>query len=111
MMKISFGLGVAISVLVPLSLTLFNILSPTEGVSVFLLLFGIWGVIFGMTMAGRSSRLYYAGWGLVLMAFSSFIVLPVTYVLGLVAVVILVVVITYIASSGNRGKAEPVPQH
>jgi len=109
MMKVSFGLGTVITVLVPVALTLFGVLSVKGGISAFLLLFGAWGVIFGTTIGGRRSRLYYAGWGLVLMAFSSFIVLPATYVIGLVVVAVLIVVIAYMFSMGNRSKAGAAP--
>ena len=102
-MKVSLGAGVILATLLSLALYLFGILSATQAAAAFLLLNGIWILVFGVSLARGRDRLYYSGWGVVMASLSSFAVLPLQYVLGVVIVAIILVVVAGMVARPKRG--------
>ncbi len=92
-MRVSLGAGVILATLLSLALYLFGILSATQAAAAFLLLNGVWILVFGASLARGRDRLYYSGWGVVMASLSTFAVLPLQYVLGVVIVAVILVVV------------------
>jgi hypothetical protein len=90
-MRVSLGVGVILATLLSLALYLFGILSATQAAAAFLLLNGIWILVFGVSLARGRDRLYYSGWGVVMASLATFAVLPLQYVLGVVVVAVILV--------------------
>jgi hypothetical protein len=86
--RIGLGIGLIVTVLLPLALLLFEVLRPVETISAILLLSGLWTFMFGLLIQRRTERLYYSGFGVVIILFSTFIVIPFRFTLGLVVVAI-----------------------
>ena len=92
-MRVSLGAGVILATLLSLALYLFGILSATQAAAAFLLLNGIWILVFGVSLARGRDRLYYSGWGVVMASLATFAVLPLQYVLGVVVVAVILVAV------------------
>ncbi len=101
-MKISWGVGVIIAILLSLAALLFG-LSATLSISLFLLLSGLWTVVAGLSLVDRKDRTYYTAWGVVVAILSLFAYLPLQYTIGLVlvAIVALILVTAYAGRSGK----------
>ena len=101
-MRVSLGAGVILATLLSLALYLFGILSATQAAAAFLLLSGVWILVFGVSLAQGRDRLYYSGWGVVMAALSTFAVLPLQYVLGVVVVAAILVVVAGMVARPKR---------
>jgi hypothetical protein len=97
-MKPSLGVGIILATLVSLVLYLFGLVGFTWLAVLLLLLNGLWIVVYGAVEAGSRDRLYYVGWGLVMAGLSTFAVLPLTYTLGVVLTLIIVVIAVRLVS-------------
>jgi hypothetical protein len=86
--RIGLGVGLIVTVLVPLALLLFEVLRPVETISAILLLSGLWTLVFGLLIQRRTERLYYSGFGVIIILFSTFVFIPFRFTLGLVVVAI-----------------------
>jgi hypothetical protein len=86
--RIGLGFGLIVTVLVPLALLLFEVLRPAETISAILLLSGLWTLVFGLLIQRKTERLYYSGFGVVIILFSTFVFIPFRFTLGLVVVAI-----------------------
>jgi hypothetical protein len=86
--RIGLGAGLIVTVLVPLALLLFGVLRPVETISAILLLSGLWTLVFGLLIQRKTERLYYSGFGVVIILFSTFVFIPFRFTLGLVVVAI-----------------------
>jgi len=95
-LKIGLGIGLLVAVLLPVALVLFGIVDYAHAAALVLLLGGLWTVIFGLTFASKRDRLYDAGFGIIIVVFSTFIVLPLQYTAGLVVVSIIAVILASI---------------
>ena len=102
-MRVSLGVGVILATLLSLALYLFGILSATQAAAAFLLLNGIWILVFGVSLARGRERLYYSGWGVVMASLSSFAVFPLQYVLGVVVLAVILVVVAGMVARPKRG--------
>ena len=91
-MKPSFGIGIILATLVSFVLFLFGIVNYAWLGAMLLLLNGLWIVVYGVMEAERRDKLYYAGWGLIMAGLSTFVVLPLAYVFGVVLVLIIAVI-------------------
>ena len=91
-MKPSFGIGIILATLVSLVVYLFGIVNLAWLGALLLLLNGLWIVVFGIFQAERRDKLYFAGWGLIMAGLSTFVVLPLSYVFGVVLVLIIAVI-------------------
>jgi hypothetical protein len=84
------GIGLIATVLLPLALLLFGLLSFDQTVSAILLLSGLWAVAFGLFMERKQERLYYSGFGVVVALLSTFLFIHLRYTVGLVIVALVV---------------------
>lgn len=102
-MKVSWGVGVVVAVLLSLAAYLFGFTNPSLTLSLFLLLSGLWTLIVGLFLVDRRERTFYSAWGVVVAILSLFAYLPIQYTIGLilVAVVALILITAY---SGRSGK-------
>lgn len=93
-MRVQFGIGLVIAVLLPLALLLFGILHPYGTLSSILLLAGLWILAFSLTYSSKGDRTYNFGLGLVIAILSTFYFIPLadTFGLELLAVIGMVVV-------------------
>jgi hypothetical protein len=104
-MKPSLGIGIIIATLVSLVLYLFGFITAyTSLAACLLLLNGLWILVYGAVEAERGDKLYYAGWGLIMVGLSTFVVLPLQYTLGVTIVLVLAVIGVRLAT-GTPGKA------
>ncbi len=96
-MRVGFGIGLLLCVLIPLALLLFGVVDVAQSASLVLLLGGLWAIAFGVAFANRRDRLYDVGFGIIVAVLSTFIILPVQYTAGLVVISIIGVVLASIA--------------
>lgn len=101
-MRVSLGAGVILATLLSLALYLFGILSATQAAAAFLLLNGIWILVFGVSLARGRDRLYYSGWGVVMASLATFAVLPLQYVLGVVVVAVILVAVAGMVTRSKK---------
>ena len=92
-MKISWGVGEIVAILLSLISYLFTFTNPEYTLSLFLLLSGLWTVVAGLLIVDRKDRTYYSSWGVVVAVLSSFAFVPPNYALGLVLVAIVVLIL------------------
>jgi hypothetical protein len=88
--RISLGIGLIATALLPLAFLLFGALKLGQTVSAILLLSGLWAVVFGLLMERRQERLYYSGFGVVVALLSTFLFVHLRYTVGLVIVALVV---------------------
>ncbi len=96
-------MGLLVCVLVPVALLLFGVVDDEQTAALVLLLGGIWTVVFGIAIGGKKDRLYNVGFGIIVAVFSSFIVLPLQYVAGLVVVSLVAIVLASIVVRPKTG--------
>jgi predicted MFS family arabinose efflux permease len=101
------GMGLIICILVPVVLLLFGILDIVQTASGILLLCGLWAIVYGVAFGKIADRLYDVGAGVVVIAISTFVVLPLQYVAGLVLISIIAIVLTSIAMPRKKVKTTP----
>lgn len=65
-MRLGWGAGVAIAVLLSVAVFLFGFVDLTHMVSLILLIVGLWTIGGAFFVVERKDRNYYAGWGVVL---------------------------------------------
>lgn len=106
-MKIGSGMGLIICILVPVVLLLFGILDIVQAVSGILLLCGLWAILYGAVFGKIADRFYDVGAGVVVIAISTFVFLPLQYVAGLVLISIITIVLTSIAMPRKKVKTTP----
>jgi hypothetical protein len=87
--------------LVPIVLLLFGILTILQAIAGILLLSGLWAVAYGIIFARLRDRLYNVGAGIIVIAISTFVFLPIEYVLGLVLISVIAIVLTSITMTRN----------
>jgi hypothetical protein len=98
-MKLGYGAGVVIVVLLSIASYLVNIVDLPRMVALMLLLGGLWTVVAAFTLFDDSERSFYLGWGVVAAALSTFDVFNnfnYTVALILVAIVALILINVYI---------------
>lgn len=105
MRTIGLGVGLIATVLLPVALLLFGVLGSMQTLSAILLLSGLWALAFGVSMARRRERLYYAGSGAVVAILSTFLFIPLAYTAGLV--VVAVVILALVQALTRPGPASP----
>jgi len=88
--RIGLGIGLIVTVLLPVAFLLFGILRLVQTVSTILLLSGLWAFVFGLLMENKEERLYYSGFGVIVALLSTFNFIPFRYTAGLVIVAIVV---------------------
>lgn len=109
-MKMAWGVGVIIAVLLPIALFFFGALNGEDTIAAILVLNGLWSVAFGLAFAGKD-RMFYAGWGLVVAILATFAFLPWQYTIGLVLVAAIVLVLAQSfmkPSTSTRMATQPV---
>ena len=92
-MRISWGVGEIVAILLSLISYLFNLTNPEYTLSLFLLLSGLWTLTAGLLVVEKRDRTYYAAWGVVVAVLSAFAFLPPNYTLGLVLVAIVALIL------------------
>lgn len=93
------------TVLLPLAFLLFGVLSFVQTVSAILLLSGLWTLAFGLFMERKDERLYYSGFGVVVILLSTFLFIQFRYTAGLVLVA--VVALAVISAVYRPGASPP----
>ena len=99
-MKLGYGAGVLIVVLLCAAVYLFGVIDFYRMVALMLLLGGLWTVVAAFTIFDVSERSFYMGWGVVVAALSTFDVFNnfnYTIALILIAIVALILINVYIA--------------
>jgi hypothetical protein len=105
--KVGLGIGLIVTVLIPLALLLFEVLKAVQTVSAILLLSGLWTLVFGLLMERKDERLYYSGSGAIFALLSTFIFIPFRFTAGLVIVAIIALAVISVAM---RPGPQPPPQ-
>ncbi len=100
-MRLGWGLGVVVAVLLSVAVYLFYPTDPKYPVALMLLLVGLWTVASGFLTVEKKDRSYYMGWGVVIALVSLFAYLPANYSLGviLVAVVLMIIITVYLSKT------------
>ena len=118
--RISWGAGEIVVILLSLISYLFGLTDSTYTVSLFLLLSGLWTLVAGLLLVDRRDRTYYSSWGVVVAVLSSFAFLHNwNYTIGLVLIAIVALILltaftsrsgkVYTAASGARPAAGDTP--
>jgi cell division protein FtsW (lipid II flippase) len=96
-LKVSWGVGAVVAVLVSAAVLSFGLLNPERSLSLALMLLGLWTIVSAFTVAQSKDRGYYSAWGVVLAMMSLFAYLPANYALGLlfIGVVVLILINLY----------------
>ena len=92
-MRMSWGVGALVSVLLGVVVFLFGILSLEQSISLMLLLVGLWTVAVAFTAAESKDRSYYSGWGVVIAFLSLFAYIPFNYTLGLLLLAVVALIL------------------
>lgn len=108
-MRIEFGVGVVIGILLPFALWLFGVLRLVDALAGVFLLVGLWLLAFGLAWGRAEDKLYNAGWGLVVATFASLAFLPLRYFLGLELVVVILMTVVYAAGRSSRRRPSQAP--
>jgi hypothetical protein len=100
--------GYVVAIFLALILYLFGIINALETVSALFLFIGLWTIALGFAYKGE--RMYYFGWGACIAVLCTFIVLPLSYTLGLVLVVIvaLIIINAMIPRRSTKGSPQPI---
>ena len=101
-MKIGLGVGLIICVLLPVVLLLFGIIDTVQTASAILLLGGLWTAAYGILLGKTGDRLYNVGFGIVVAVISTFIFLPLQYVVGLVLISVIAIVLASVTTSRKK---------
>jgi hypothetical protein len=109
--KVSWGVGEIVAVLLSLIYYLFLLPDPKYAFSLFLLLSGLWTLTAGLVLVDKKDRAYYGSWGVVVAVLASFAFLPWNYALGLVlvAMVVLILLTAFNYRSGKLYTATTQP--
>jgi hypothetical protein len=91
--KISWGVGEIVAILLSLISYLFNLTNPEYTLSLFLLLSGLWTLTAGLVIVDKKDRTYYSSWGVVVAVLSAFAFLPLNYAFGLVLVAVVALIL------------------
>lgn len=97
-MRIGYGTGVIVAALLAVVLFLFGVLGLLEALAAGVAFIGLWTVLYGVLFSRsfrRAATQYYLGWGLLLIALSTFDFLPARYAAGLVFLCLLGIVLAY----------------
>lgn len=92
-MKVSWGVGEIVAILLSLIYYLFLLPEPKYALSLFLLLSGLWTLVAGLVLVEKKDRTYYSSWGVVVAVLSTFAFLQPNYALGLVLVAIVALIL------------------
>ncbi len=111
--RIGLGIGLIVTVLIPLALLLFEVLKAVQTISAILLLSGLWTFLFGLMTEKKEERLYYSGSGVVIVLLSTFIFVAFRFTAGMVIVAVVVLaVISAVYKPGAPGSAQKAsPSH
>ena len=101
MRSVSLGIGFIIAFLISIATYLFGAVGSSATVALFLVLVGLWTIMFG-ALVSKNSGLYLSGWGIVIILLATFIVLPLQYTIGLVLVGIVAVILYYYLTTTRR---------
>jgi len=91
--KVSWGVGEIVAILLSLISYLFTLTNLEDTLSLFLLLSGLWTIVAGLAIVEKRDRTYYASWGVVVAVLSTFAFIPLNYALGLVLVAIVALIL------------------
>ncbi|HXW94297.1 MAG TPA: hypothetical protein VEJ19_01150 [Nitrososphaerales archaeon] len=98
-MKLGYGAGIIIVVLLSAAVWLIGLIDLARMFSLMLLLGGLWTVVAAFTIFDVSERSFYLGWGVVVAALSTFDIFNnfnYTIALILIAIVALILINVYI---------------
>ena len=113
-MRISWGIGVILAVLISAAYYLFVMGDPKYPLALMLALVGLWTVASGFLTVETKDRTYYAGWGAVIALSSLFAFLPFNYSAGVIVVAVVLMIIFSVYSSKTEkvitaGSNPPAP--
>lgn len=92
-MKVSWGIGSLVAILISLAAAFLVPLTFEISLSLIFLLVGLWTVVAGFSIVAEKDRAYYVGWGGVVALLSLFAYLPPYQVAGLILVAVVLIII------------------
>jgi hypothetical protein len=104
-MKIAYGEGMILAVLVPVVIYLLGALSLPRTAFLFFVLAGAWTIVSAFAFGKNTERLLYVAWGLILAilaSLSSYFVIQLQYAVALTIVAVIASILTNIASRRNN---------
>jgi len=108
-MRVGWGLGAAVGLLIPLAFFFFGTLGSLTDVgtlerllAIIFLLTGGWTLAFAVFIGESKDRLYYGVWGLVLAGLSLFDVVPPGDAIGIFIIAIVVLILLRVYTSRNQ---------
>jgi len=99
--KLGWGIGMIVAVLLSAAAFSFGLTNLEHTVSLGLLLVGLWTIVCALFLVERKDRWYYSGWGAVLAFLSLFAFLPAGYTIGLVLIAIVALILLYVYVGGT----------
>ena len=103
----AYGEGSVVAVLIPIVIWLVRIIDLPEAISLALALFGLWTIIFSVTMSETGEKVYYFGWGIAALSFSTAFVIPIYYSIAIILIVMIGIVIYLAYQRSNRTSTSP----
>lgn len=110
-MKLSWGVGVTVAILLSFALGLLGILNIRGTVSSILLLSGLWTVAAAFVVIEQKDRIYYSAWGIIIAALSLSYYIELRYSLAIIllAIVAMIVVRVYMGRTPKLYEAATNP--
>ena len=97
-MRIAYGEGIVVAVLLPIVLYVFHVVSFYYALFLVVLLFGLWTVVSSFLLVGREELRVYLVWGVILSCASSIFVIAFAYALGLILIAIIASVFVFVSA-------------
>lgn len=111
-MKLGYGAGIIIVILLSVAAFLVGVVSLLQTISLVLLLGGLWTVVAAFTIFDVGERSFYLGWGVVAAALSTFDLFNnanYTIALLLIAIVALILINVYLGRTPKMLNAANTP--
>jgi hypothetical protein len=99
-LRLAYGEGVALTVVIPVVAFLFNLVNLRELLFLIFLLSGSWTIFSSFVFTAQGERIYYLSWGLVLACISTAFVILIQFSIALILVA--VVALIFVNASTRR---------
>jgi hypothetical protein len=101
-MKIAYGEGMILAILVPVVIYLLGVLSLPRTFFLFFVLAGAWTIVSAFAFGKNAERILYVAWGLILASLSSYFVIQLQYAVALTILAMIASILLSISFRRNN---------
>jgi len=101
-MKLAYGEGLVLAVLVPIVVYLLGFLSLPRTFFLFFLLAGVWTIVSAFAFSKARERIYYVAWGLILASLASYFAIQLQYAVALTILAVIASILLNVATRSNN---------